>query len=110
MPYFRMNMAIQPIKLLAASLVAFAVAALGTYAVEWHLLPLVRRYVAVRGARSRDAAVADSVDPVDGIVRCPDCGAENDLGYRYCRACVAELPGAARVARSASSPLGRVSP
>lgn len=26
----------------------------------------------------------------DGVVECPDCGAAN----RYCRSCVAELPGA----------------
>lgn len=29
-----------------------------------------------------------------GPVDCPDCGAENDGGYRYCRGCAAELPGA----------------
>jgi hypothetical protein len=40
------------------------------------------------------------VDPRDteqtghdtGIVRCRECGATNEAGYRYCRACVGELP------------------
>lgn len=27
-----------------------------------------------------------------GIVRCRECGATNEAGYRYCRACVGELP------------------
>jgi hypothetical protein len=33
-----------------------------------------------------------ATDP-SGSVRCPDCGATNEAGYRYCRNCVAELPG-----------------
>ena len=48
-----------------------------------------------------DAATADA-DPVPPVgapdgrtVQCSECGAENDPGYRYCRACVARLPGRA---------------
>ncbi|MFB6303454.1 MAG: zinc ribbon domain-containing protein [Haloferacaceae archaeon] len=103
-----MNMVIQPTKLLAAAMAAVPLAALVVYAVEWHLLPLVRRYVAVP-ARLLDAADAGPVDPDAGVVRCPDCGTANDLGYRFCRACVAELPGAVRAGRPASTTLGRAS-
>lgn len=40
-------------------------------------------------------------------VACPDCGTENDPGYRYCRACVAELPGETAVQHRPASAAGR---
>lgn len=40
----------------------------------------------------RDSRPVRDADP--GVVTCPDCGAENEQGYRYCARCVAELPGA----------------
>lgn len=40
-------------------------------------------------ARRLDGSSSGGGGPVD----CPDCGAENDGGYRYCSACAAELPG-----------------
>lgn len=33
----------------------------------------------------------DAVDRTAGTVTCPDCRAENELGYTYCRDCVGEL-------------------
>lgn len=43
----------------------------------------------------------------DGALRCPDCGAENDLDYRFCRRCVTELPGRYESGESPVPPLGR---
>lgn len=67
-------------------------------------------YWLVRVRRSTPAAVdpADGagVDPEAGVVECPSCGAENDLGYRFCRACVSELPGAVYPTRSTTTPAG----
>lgn len=36
----------------------------------------------------RKPIVGDDID----VVRCADCGTENDREYRYCRQCVSELP------------------
>jgi hypothetical protein len=51
---------------------------------------------------------ADPVDADDGVVECPDCGTANELGYRFCRSCVSELPGTMAFDRDADGPLGRV--
>lgn len=42
-------------------------------------------------------------------VACPNCGAENEPEYRYCRACVSELPGYAANRSQFASPFGRIS-
>jgi hypothetical protein len=42
-------------------------------------------------------------------VACPNCGAENEPEYRYCRACVSELPGYAANHPQFASPFGRIS-
>jgi hypothetical protein len=39
-------------------------------------------------------------------VVCPDCGAENEPGYRYCGRCVSELPGTAAVDRRPAPSIG----
>ncbi|WP_299333265.1 DUF7577 domain-containing protein [Haloplanus sp.] len=39
-------------------------------------------------------------------VVCPDCGAKNEPGYRYCGRCVSELPGTAAVGRRPVPPIG----
>ena len=45
--------------------------------------------------RSSGSSSADSSsDPVETArVVCDHCGAENEVGYRYCRNCVQELSG-----------------
>ena len=50
----------------------------------------------------------DLVDADDGVVECPDCGGANELGYRFCRSCVSELPGRMAFGRDADDPLGRL--
>jgi len=32
-------------------------------------------------------------DATDGVVVCPRCGTPNAPGFRFCRDCIAELPG-----------------
>ncbi|WP_049926548.1 DUF7577 domain-containing protein [Halopiger goleimassiliensis] len=54
-------------------------------------------------SKRREAAI----DRESGSVVCPDCGAENDLGYTYCRRCVGELPGGANHRRTGGSPARR---
>jgi hypothetical protein len=60
-----------------------------------HLAMLVYAYrnrKRLRGG-ARDA-VGEQGGDADGRVACPTCGVDNEAGYRYCRACVTELPGA----------------
>lgn len=52
--------------------------------------------------RSRPADAHENAD----VVRCRECGAENERGYRYCRHCVAELPGASPLQVTGTSPIG----
>jgi len=42
------------------------------------------------------------------VVECPDCRVANEVGYRYCRACVAELPNGMEFADTDSPPFGRI--
>ncbi|MFB6309423.1 MAG: hypothetical protein ABEH35_08845 [Haloarculaceae archaeon] len=78
---------------LIVSAVAFTLLHLG---VVWHL-----------ARRRSDEGDADGIDEATGVVECPDCGAENDLGYRFCRHCVSELPGVGPMTREVPSPAGR---
>lgn len=50
------------------------------------------RRAASRAAPAGAGVAADYVE--DEEVTCPTCGAENELGYRFCRNCIGELPGA----------------
>lgn len=55
-----------------------------------------------------DAAVSAAADAPDGsTVTCPACGAANEPEYRYCRACVAMLPGHAAGTRPDLPSFGR---
>jgi len=63
-----------------------------------HLLTLLYAYRSNRSEPAADAAAETAtVDRVQqrepGVCRCPECGTENDSSYRFCRQCVAELPG-----------------
>lgn len=50
---------------------------------------------------------ADSSTADDEFVRCRDCGAENEAGYRFCRTCVTELPGSTGLQPQPSRSSGR---
>ncbi len=61
------------------------------------------------GSRGADRRRGEaSVDPEAGTVECPACGTDNELGYRYCRDCLAELPGSMSFLRGGDGPLGRL--
>lgn len=55
----------------------------------------------------QNAATAAARANADGAVRCPDCGAENAVGYRFCRRCVTELPGPVETGQAPARPVGR---
>lgn len=66
--------------------------------------------VALLVGRAKRAAVAPArgpdryVDADAGRVVCPACEAVNALGYRFCRSCVRELPGAVDRSRGTGGP------
>lgn len=85
---------------------ALAVAALAHLVVVWYL----HRRVAPTADSLPDVTTDESSTPDrdDGPgVRCDECGTVNESGYRYCRVCVAELPGATPVRTSGGAALGR---
>ncbi len=86
--------------LVIGGFVLHAVLLYGTYRYTRQSTP------ATTGAATTDggSGVAD-----DGTVECRHCGAENEPGYRFCRACVSELPGAAGLDRPGSGRAGRAS-
>ena len=75
-------------------------------------------YFTYRYARQSVPAAASGGTTLDGelgagdeddVVECRHCGAENDPGYRFCRACVSELPGVTSYGRAGSGQAGRAS-
>lgn len=66
------------------------------------LVHVVSRFLARRLLASDDGpADPDRYVDADRVV-CPSCRAENDRGYRFCRECLGELPGAIDRATSPS--------
>ncbi|MDH5020912.1 zinc ribbon domain-containing protein [Halobacterium rubrum] len=55
-------------------------------------------------ARTVENGDQSSTAPGDDGVECPRCGTENDPEYRFCRSCVAQLPGAGSTRQRASPP------
>lgn len=54
-----------------------------------------------------ESAIEGAADAGDGMVSCPECGTENERGYRYCRNCVAELPARTSFEGWSASPVSR---
>ena len=52
-------------------------------------------------------SASDAIDQDAKIIRCPECNSKNDFGYRYCRSCVGELPGAIPSDGARNTPLRR---
>lgn len=64
-----------------------------------------------RGSRTVGSASdpeRDLIDHEKGLLECPNCAAENELGYRYCRCCVNELPKSMAFDGVGNTPLGRI--
>lgn len=58
------------------------------------LLSLYRSGSSERAETTAGPEPAGAVDRDAETVTCPNCGADNELGYRYCARCIDELPGA----------------
>lgn len=76
-----------------------------------HLLALAYAYrnhpgAGESGESPNRNAMAVSEDATDRVhtedVECPECGAVNARGYRFCRHCVGELPGEVSVLEQSS--------
>lgn len=57
--------------------------------------------------------VKDGTDAAAGVeaheqVVCPECETANEPVYRYCRACIAELPGGSVLTGDDNRPVGRL--
>lgn len=82
------------------------------YAVALALVHGVSLYYLYRASATMPAPGADSSTETDAgeedrSVVCENCGAENELGYRYCWNCVRELSGAGGPANADRGPVSR---
>ncbi len=57
--------------------------------------------------RRSNGVTAESVPESDGEVICSQCQTSNEPRYRFCRACVAELPGHQTTAGGLPGPIRR---
>jgi uncharacterized protein (UPF0212 family) len=74
--------------------------------VVFHALALYYAYkrTASEAATGTGDDAQNRVDADAGIVECPACGTDNEFGYQYCRACVADLEGTPGFAGDANRP------
>ena len=77
------------------------------FAVHLTLAGALRRYLSGSVRIGPDAERTATVDRDAEAAVCPDCGAENDLSYRFCRNCVEELPSSAVETASSAAPSRR---
>lgn len=59
------------------------------------------------GSGQSTRAGEPTIDRDAGIVECPHCGAENELGYTYCHSCIDKLPGSRFRTGSGTNPSQR---
>jgi hypothetical protein len=101
----------QPPDLPADPLVGLALAAVAVNALSAYLAYRLARAV---GSGDAERAPADgrgrsSGEQEDDVtVECLECSTENEPGYRYCRECVAELPGSIGFERTGSGTADRL--
>lgn len=74
-----------------------------------HLLValLVVRFESNRGVNQPGLTAAGDDEPSSDHVTCGECGTANEVGYRYCRQCVSELPGTISAGRPETATAGR---
>lgn len=70
-------------------------------------LTILHVLVLVAAVRIRRDGASRARDAATGDVECPDCGTRNEPDYRFCRRCVARLPGGRPGGDGSSSPGGR---
>lgn len=85
----------------------FGVAVLSANLILGYYVYRLRRGSPTSADGVSDAHDGAHVDLEAGVVECPDCGTANDVGSRYCRHCVNELPAGVSFADEADGPLGR---
>jgi len=101
----------QPPGFSADPLVGLALAAVAVNAPSAYLAYRLARAVepgVVERARADGRGRSSGGQEDDVTVECLECGTENGLGYRYCRECVAELPGAVGFERTGSGAADRL--
>jgi len=73
-----------------------------------HVFAVLHAY---RSRQSSDDGVdlSDSTETAVPVaeVDCPECGATNERGYKYCANCVGDLPGGGNGDRMPPAPVGR---
>lgn len=78
----------------------------------FHLLAVLYRHLATPATTvaTGDRAAEPAREVGTGEVACRECGTVNEQEYRFCRRCVAELPGATELETRSRAPAGREIP